>query len=122
MGLAKFHTQRQDREGRPIHWERAAIDGVPFRGRAPLVKDEEEYAARVERECDGRAETFRMWLPDEKKALNEVIDGIANGRYVKAIEDHQYVPEHNSYVVLMIWTEPYNVLKASDTLPILGKI
>lgn len=94
-----------------MHWSRAHIDGVPFRGQAPLMK-EEEYQARVEREVDGRIQAFKLWEPAEKKACEAVLDGIANNWYKLIDRDKQYVAEHASWIVLLMWVEPYNVVRS----------
>lgn len=108
MGLARFYDQRQS-NGKPVSWDRAHIDGVPFRGSAPLMK-EEEYQTKVERDNDGYVRAFRLWVPEEAKACEEIINGIANNWYRLIDRDKQYVPEHANWVVLIIWTIPFNTI------------
>lgn len=120
MGLAKFRGQKDDK-GNPVSWDRADIDGVPFRGRMPLMSPE-EFDQKVEREVDGHVQAFRLWLPEEKEACESVLDRIANRWYVLIDRDRQYVPEFNNWVVLLIWTVPYNTIRSKPgDLPALGR-
>ena len=110
MGLAKFSAQKESK-GQPVHWERAHIDGAPFRGRAVMFRNDEEYQANTERENDTHSDTFRLWVPEEKAAFDKVTEGIMNDWYRLIDKDRQYVPEHQSWVWMVVWAEPYNVFR-----------
>lgn len=108
MSLAKFRN-RKEAGGKPVSWDRAHVDGVPFRGTMPLMK-ESEYQDRVEREVDGHVKAFRLWDEKEKAECEAVLDAIANRWYILIDRDKQYVAEHNNWVVLLMWAEPYNTI------------
>jgi hypothetical protein len=79
--LVKF-TNRKDGNGRgQLFWNRADLDGLPFRGeQAPLLRTE-EYEERVVRVADPKNGTFYTGDPDQNAAYLKVLDGVSNSWY-----------------------------------------
>ena len=79
--LVKF-TSRKDGNGRgQLFWERADIDGLPFRGQqAPLLRGD-EFEDRVVRVADPKNGTFYTGDPEQNAVYLKVMDGVANSWY-----------------------------------------
>lgn len=77
MSLARFMNRTTDGNGQPLHWSRAALDGAPFRGPAPMLMGE-EFEEKIVKVADPHAEEFNTADPAEKKAYLQVLDGAAN--------------------------------------------
>jgi hypothetical protein len=75
--LARFMNRTKDDGGQSLHWGRAALDGAPFRGPAPMLMGE-EFEERVVRVADPHAEEFDTADPAQKKLYLNVLDGAAN--------------------------------------------
>lgn len=78
MSLAKF-SNRHVHRGKKIHWSRAAVDGLPYRGAFAPMYTQDEFEEKVVKVGDPHAETFDMRDPDSKTAYLNVLDGIVNG-------------------------------------------
>ncbi len=76
--LQKFFGRRES-NGQQLYWNRAGLDGAPFRGAQPPLLTEDEYDQRVVRVVDVQAEFFDVRDAAQKKAYLEVLDGAANG-------------------------------------------
>lgn len=73
------YTNRTERNGQRLFWQRADVDGFPFRGpHAPFIP-EEEYEHRVVRVVDFKNGFFDITKPEENQAYCDVMEGIANG-------------------------------------------
>lgn len=77
MSLVRFMNRTTDAGGQPLHWGRAALDGAPFRGPAPMLMGE-EYEDRVVRVADPHAEEFDTADAGQKAEYLKVLDGAAN--------------------------------------------
>jgi hypothetical protein len=79
--LVKF-TSRKDGNGRGnLYWERADVDGLPFRGHSAPTYRNEEFEDRVVRVADPKNGTFYTGDPEQNAAYLKVMDGIANSWY-----------------------------------------
>jgi hypothetical protein len=77
--LVKFTNRTVAEDGRKIFWNRADVDGVPFRGtHAPIMPDE-EFEARMVRVADPHNGFFDVTKPDENAKYLAVLDGVCNG-------------------------------------------
>ena len=73
----------------PLHFGRAHVDGLPFRGQPVMLKDEEfdEYTEIV---YDAEVEVFEATDPEQKKKLQAVMDNVANGVFRVLQFDHHW--------------------------------
>ena len=76
--LVKF-SNRTKSAGRNLYWNRADIDGLPFRGPAPPIMPEEEYEHRAVRISDFRNGFFDVTNATENKLYCDVMECCFNG-------------------------------------------
>jgi hypothetical protein len=80
--LIKYQDERQHTgSGKQMFWQRAELDGFPFRGQAAPILKEEEYEARVRKVGDAKNGFFDVGVPAENAAYLAVCDRIVNGWY-----------------------------------------
>jgi hypothetical protein len=82
--LVKFVNQKEGTsvEGRgDLHWKRADIDGLPFRGHQVPSYRNDEFDERVVRVSDARNGTFYTGDTEENAKYLKVMDAIQNGWY-----------------------------------------
>lgn len=77
--LVRFMHERTDSRGKPIYWGRAGIDGAPFRGTPPLLK-EEEMEARLVRTGDPQNGIFDLSDDRQNATYLTILDKVVNGR------------------------------------------
>lgn len=112
MSLLKFQEdpELKDSNGRgPVSFSRVDLDGMPFRGRAPMLR-EEEWEQLAETVPDGHVEVFDMSIPEHRFALKKVTEGAAVQWYTIHLMDHKMVAQPDGTVkvfVFCIWTVPY---------------
>lgn len=92
-----------ERKGVPLHWNRADLDGAPFRGKQVPMLMGEEFEDRTVRVADANAEYFDITEADEKKRFLEVLDGAANG-WFQVVFIQRFVRPDTHYVE---WLEYY---------------
>lgn len=76
--LVKFANRTQS-NGKKLWWNRADIDGLPFRGPFAPIMPEEEYQERVVRIADFRNAFFDVMDPAENRKYCEIMECCANG-------------------------------------------
>jgi len=105
--LVKF-TNRKDGNGRgQLFWNRADVDGLPFRGQmAPLLR-EEEYEERVVRVADPKNGTYYTGDEEQNAAYLKVMDGISNGWYHLIFVDRWREDGDRHHYVYIEWVEYY---------------
>lgn len=79
--FAKYAKIKTDDKGTPLHWNRASVDGAPFRGHVPPVLKGEDDDKSIHRVKDAKWRTFDLTIPEEGAAYQEVVDKIVNGLY-----------------------------------------
>lgn len=107
--LVRFLQGQSFDRGGPISVARARVDGMPFRGTAPLVR-EDEYDAVTEVVRDGHVRVFDLSQPEDLRTLNEVVDQAANHWWtiLKMSEHFATQPDGSVKVtVYCVWTESY---------------
>jgi len=77
--LVKFFNKCETESGKKLFWDRADIDGYPFRGPVPPMFTEEEYEQRVVRVADAKNGFFDVSDPEQNKKYLEIIDACCNG-------------------------------------------
>jgi hypothetical protein len=104
VSLVKYSHQTHSSNGKRLFWDRAPVDGAPFRGPTAPILREEEYEARAVRVADFKMGFFDV--ADEKgvKDFSQVMECCANGWYklVHIERFHGTPPRH--YVE---WVEYY---------------
>ena len=105
--LVKFST-RKDGNGRgEVYWNRADIDGLPFRGpTAPLLK-EEEYEDRIRRVNDFKNSTFDTEDSEQNAVYCQVMDAVSNGWFQLIHIDRKPKADDNGYRIYIEWVEPF---------------
>lgn len=104
-GLVKF-TSRKDGNGRgQLYWERADIDGLPFRGEQPPLFRNEEYEERVVRVADPKNGTFYTGDPEQNAAYLKIMDGIANSWYRLVFIERWRDEGDNHHRIYVEWLE-----------------
>lgn len=94
-----------------LNWHRAAIDGAPFRGNAPLMR-EEEFEAYAERVYDAKVDTFDMSDPERKAAYAEILDRASNRWYKILACDRKFVESKQNWLIYLEWVEPHMEIPA----------
>ena len=105
--LVKF-VNNKDGNGRgQLFWERADVDGLPFRGhQAPLYRNE-EYEERVVRVADPKNGTFYTGDSTQNSSYLKVLDGISNSWYQLIHIDRWRNEGDNYHYVYIEWVEYY---------------
>ena len=102
----------------PLSFNRAHIDGMPFYGRTPLLR-EEEFDEFTEVVQNGNVEVFDLSDPEAKAALAEIIDCATNGWYNIYRLQERFVDQADGTVkvfVYCIWSSPHKEI-AKHRLP-----
>jgi hypothetical protein len=84
-----------------LHWGRYQIDGLPYRGSAEPMTNE-EFDQKVGIAKDYFVKTFKLWDEAELAEYQKVMDGAANGVYEIYDRDRQHLGE-GRYVVHLEW-------------------
>lgn len=71
------HQRQQSRNGEELHWGRAGVDGMPYRGPAPQFT-EAEYEARTVRVAEACNGFFDMEVEAERREFLSVLDCFYN--------------------------------------------
>jgi hypothetical protein len=104
--ILRFAGRSKDDNGTPLHWGRAGVDGLPFRGEIPQYTAE-EYEEVVRRVGDPKNGTFDTGDPIQNRAYMEAyakcIHGWATSGYV-----HRWIPEGKTSIhIYFEWVEWY---------------
>lgn len=84
--LIKYARAAGNNPGQTTHWGRAEHDGLPFRGAAPMFRDD-EFDDRVVRVADFRFGFFDVKEQTQANEYGQVMDRCANGWFeLKHIE------------------------------------
>lgn len=78
--LVKF-TSRTHSNGKRVFWDRAEVDGLPYRGTAAPYFREDEFEQRVVRVADSHNGFFDTTDPQQNQAFLDIIDGCMSGWY-----------------------------------------
>lgn len=108
MSFIKYADDPDVKEGNgrgPLHFSRAHIDGLPFRGQPVMLRDEEfdEYTEIV---YDANVDVFEVTDKDQKQRLQKVMDNIANGVFRVLRFDHHWYTKDNGepgLKVFLMW-------------------
>ena len=108
MSFIKYADDPVAREGNgrgPLHFARAHVDGLPFRGKPVMLKDEEfdEYTEIV---YDADVDVFEVTDSAQKIKLQKIMDNVANGVYrVLRFDHHWYTKENGEpgLKVFLMW-------------------
>jgi hypothetical protein len=93
----------------PISFARAHLDGMPFRGKPPLLR-EEEFQDVCETLYDTFVDIFDLSVPAQKERLTGILDKAANRWFNILRMSEQWTKTadgHDTVKVYIIWTEPY---------------
>jgi len=101
--LFKFRQNQDNPSGLDgLSFNRAHIDGMPFRGKPMLLK-EEEYERAAETVKYGRVRVFDATNPEHAKELDTIIDAWANKWYMIAKFDHHWHTKPDGSVTVMVF-------------------
>ena len=110
MSFIKYISDPKVREGNgrgPLHFSRANIDGLPYRGE-PMMLREDEMDDFTEVVCDGHAAQFDVTDPEQLKKLEEIIDKAANNWWKIYYFDRAWsqMPDRSlKCFVFVVWAE-----------------
>lgn len=79
----KYQEDEAFRQGNgrgPLYFGRARDDGMPFRGQAPLLR-EEEWDEYTQQTNDFGRGIFDWSIPEQARQLDEIMDKVVNGWY-----------------------------------------
>lgn len=122
--MTSFLKYQQDEELRRgngrggVSFNRAHLDGVPWRGPSYPLR-EEEYYDYTEEVLDFDVGVFDIRNPREYRELRRVLDRAVNNWYRIADYDKRWVerPDGSSTVLVYImWVEPYRELAKNRAL------
>lgn len=85
-----------------LSFARAHLDGMPFRGNAPMLK-EDEYQAVCDTVYDTHVRVFDLGNQDEAEDYRKILDRVTNGWY--RLLHMRPVGESLKYVLM--WAEPF---------------
>lgn len=105
--LIRFMDHKGEANGNgrgPLHWNRAHIDGAPFRGSNPFLT-EEEYETQTARVGDAHNRTFDLTNPEENKAYLDVLNMIVN-TWAKLIFVERFITSEKKEVYIE-WIQWY---------------
>lgn len=81
MASSLLHFRHEtESNGQPLHWHRADLDGVPYRGQPPAYS-EGEFEARTARVTDARNAFFDLHKPEQNQRYLEVVERCCSGWY-----------------------------------------
>ncbi len=115
MSFLKFSRKVKESGGKPVHWNRANVDGAPFRGTRPPLLREEEIEQQVEQVDDVHCGLFDISRPNQRiggRKYTEVMEGVVGGLY-KLTADRIFIkakdPKTQLFKVLVYveWAEPF---------------
>jgi hypothetical protein len=122
MSLLKYSQDNTITQGNgrgPVSFQRSHIDGLPFRGRPAMLR-EEEFEEFTEVVNDGFVEVFDLSIPEHKAKLQEIVDATSNTWYTIFKMQEYAVPQPDGGIkiyVYCVWTQPYREL-AAHRLPL----
>lgn len=103
--LKYFGDRGGDQHGGALHWP-GTVDGYPFRGeRAPTLKQNE--VEQLAHALDYHSRSFRLWMEEDKRDFDLVMDRIVNGWYMQHKRFDNFVAEQQEYVVRLEWVQIY---------------
>jgi len=103
--LIKFASQKEGNERGRLFWDRADVDGLPFRGHQAPAYRNEEYEDRLVRIADPKNATFYTGDPVQNQAYLKVMDGVSNSWYqLSFIERWREVKDIHHYIYVE-WLE-----------------
>lgn len=91
--LIKFMNQVDGGERGRLHWNRADVDGAPYRGHFPITGTAEELEQRLTRVSDSHNRIFDTSDPRENKEYMAVMDKITNGWAQCLHRHHEHLVE-----------------------------
>lgn len=96
----------------PVYFNRAHLDGMPFRGETALLR-EEEFDEYTEVVSDFDSDTFDLSQAEQHARFKQVCDRIVNGWY--RLWDYQpvwqeLVPGRKTMLIFMSWSVPHRQL------------
>lgn len=95
MSFLKFASDPDVLRGNgrgPLSFHRSRIDGLPYRGRPHMLK-EEEYEALAEVVHETYVEEFDLSKPEELAKYRKIVDGCVNGLYRCLMRKVERVPQ-----------------------------
>jgi hypothetical protein len=112
--LVKFMDQTR-RNGSPLFWGRADLDGAPFRGPVVPMLESEEAEDRLVTTFDAQNRIFDLSRPEDNKAYLAVLDMCYNGwsqlvyvkRVVKVVRNRKTKKSRIKVEVYAEWVERY---------------
>lgn len=102
--LVKFMNQRDGNGRGQLHWHRAGLDGLPFRGTIPNYT-EEEFEEKLVKTGDPRNGIFDVSDAEQNKAYMAVQDKIVNGWAQAVFVERRYDEENKTWLVYIEWVE-----------------
>jgi hypothetical protein len=103
--LVKFTNRKEGNERGQLFWDRADVDGLPFRGhQAPLYKNE-EYEDRLVRVADPKNATFYTGDNEQNLAYLKVMDGVANSWYQLVFIERWREEKDKHHYIYAEWLE-----------------
>lgn len=102
--LLKYASRRNVGGGNKLHWDRADVDGLPFRGPAAPMLTESEYQEQTIRVADYKNGFFDVTDPAQNKKFLEVMECCANGWFYLYFIDRFWKESTKHYVE---WIEYY---------------
>jgi hypothetical protein len=120
MSFLKYEEDAKLREGNGrgnVSWNRAHVDGVPWRGPSYPLR-EEEYTDFTEEVQDFDVGVFDIRNVEEYAAFREIMDRAANGWYRILDYDKKWVKNqagNHTILVYVMWTVPFRELAKRRT-------
>ena len=110
VSLMKFFDDRGgegSQHGAPLYWSQQSGNGLPFRGAVPptLKGDEiDDLPVRL----DARSRAFKLWVPEDKQAFDDIQDHVAAGLYFISKRMDRWKDEDECPTVWLEWLQCYN--------------
>lgn len=107
MSFLKYTRETGDSQS-SLHFHRADVDGAPFRGSVPLLR-EEEYQQYVERVHDVHVRLFDIADETDRRDLQEVLDRTGNKWYEILDYEKKWVVRKDAITIMvyLVWSIPH---------------
>lgn len=105
----------QSGHGGHLLWP-GTVDGFPVRSDSPLPPDlRQGEFEQLQLVLDFKSREFRLWLPEEKTAFDDVMDRIVNSWYMQKNRRDRDTPE--GLAVWLEWVQIYGETPTGKTPP-----
>lgn len=83
------------------------VDGLPFRGVVPDLKNDDPTPIQPKQGCRVHVEILDMSDEKDRERMEQIYSMYANGTAMVSSEDRQWIPEDKTWRVFLRWADLY---------------